>query len=191
MKKATRAWVRKAENDYQLATQIAAGPEPFHDQLCFHCQQSAEKYLKGSLPSTSRCRRAAASAAASVPVNSIRPWLQRAPYARHRLTEPLPPVGFRRALPASDPGLHRHRGCPNRSSRGDEHPSVGRRRRAKDEQSGSARDCGIRQSRPRSYSVHSKARGWFRPLAGSGSSPSCSDERQTPLPPAGGASGEW
>lgn len=46
MKRATREWVRKAEADYRLAEAIARGSEPFHDQLCFHCQQSAEKYLK-------------------------------------------------------------------------------------------------------------------------------------------------
>ena len=42
MKRATREWVRKAEA-------IAQGSEPFHDQLCFHCQQAAEKYLKALL----------------------------------------------------------------------------------------------------------------------------------------------
>jgi HEPN domain-containing protein len=41
--------VRKAEADYRLAVSIARGSEPFHDQLCFHCQQSAEKYLKAIL----------------------------------------------------------------------------------------------------------------------------------------------
>jgi HEPN domain-containing protein len=45
MKRATREWIRKAEADYRLAEVIAHGSEPFHDQLCFHCQQSAEKYL--------------------------------------------------------------------------------------------------------------------------------------------------
>jgi HEPN domain-containing protein len=38
--------VRKAEADYRLA---AKGDESFHDQLCFHCQQAAEKYLKALL----------------------------------------------------------------------------------------------------------------------------------------------
>jgi HEPN domain-containing protein len=38
--------VRKAESDFQLATAIARGSKPFHDEQCFHCQQSAEKYLK-------------------------------------------------------------------------------------------------------------------------------------------------
>src|SRR5262249_19725155 len=28
---------------------IARGDEPFHDEQCFHCQQSAEKYLKALL----------------------------------------------------------------------------------------------------------------------------------------------
>jgi HEPN domain-containing protein len=38
--------VRKAESDFRLASVIAQGTEPFHDEQCFHCQQSAEKYLK-------------------------------------------------------------------------------------------------------------------------------------------------
>jgi HEPN domain-containing protein len=41
--------VRKAESDYQLAVRIAQGSETFHDEQCFHCQQSAEKYLKALL----------------------------------------------------------------------------------------------------------------------------------------------
>jgi HEPN domain-containing protein len=41
--------VRKAESDYRLAVRIAASNDPFHDELCFHCQQSAEKYLKSLL----------------------------------------------------------------------------------------------------------------------------------------------
>ena len=49
MKKQTGEWVRKAEDDYQLAALIARGSRPFHDQLCFHCQQAAEKYLKALL----------------------------------------------------------------------------------------------------------------------------------------------
>lgn len=46
MKAATREWLGKAEDDYRPALQVARGSEPFHDQLCFHCQQSAEKHLK-------------------------------------------------------------------------------------------------------------------------------------------------
>src|SRR5262245_41565900 len=49
MKKTTRAWVRKAEDDYRVVVLLAHGSEPFHDQVCFHCQQSAEKYLKAIL----------------------------------------------------------------------------------------------------------------------------------------------
>jgi HEPN domain-containing protein len=49
MKRTTRAWVRKAESDFRLATVIARAPEPFPDEQCFHCQQSAEKYLKDLL----------------------------------------------------------------------------------------------------------------------------------------------
>jgi HEPN domain-containing protein len=47
MKRLTREWVRKAEADYRLAVMAHRGAEPFHDAVCFHCQQSAEKYLKG------------------------------------------------------------------------------------------------------------------------------------------------
>jgi HEPN domain-containing protein len=49
MKRTTREWLRKAESDFRLATAIARGTEPFHDEQCFHCQQSAEKYLKALL----------------------------------------------------------------------------------------------------------------------------------------------
>src|SRR5438552_2364110 len=49
MKRSTREWLRKAEADYRVAVRIARGNRPFHDQLCFHCQQAAEKYLKGLL----------------------------------------------------------------------------------------------------------------------------------------------
>src|SRR5688572_21561541 len=49
MTKLTRKWVRKAEGDYRVAAAIARATEPFHDQLCFHCQQPAEKYLKALL----------------------------------------------------------------------------------------------------------------------------------------------
>jgi HEPN domain-containing protein len=45
----TREWIRKAEADFRAAEVLAAAPEPFHDPVCFHCQQSAEKYLKALL----------------------------------------------------------------------------------------------------------------------------------------------
>lgn len=49
MKRMTREWVRKAEDDFRAAGILARGSEPFPDQVCFHCQQSAEKYLKAVL----------------------------------------------------------------------------------------------------------------------------------------------
>ena len=64
MKKDTRAWVRKAEKDYQAAAQLAEGRGSFPDQLCFLCQQASEKYLKALLherghvvPRTHDCER--------------------------------------------------------------------------------------------------------------------------------------
>ena len=39
MKKLTREWVRKAEADYRLAVTVHRSAEPFHDAVCFHCQQ--------------------------------------------------------------------------------------------------------------------------------------------------------
>jgi HEPN domain-containing protein len=49
MKDATREWVRKAEADYQVVEELTRSGKPFHDQIAFHCQQSAEKYLKALL----------------------------------------------------------------------------------------------------------------------------------------------
>jgi len=49
MKKSTREWVRKAEDDFQAAGILSGQRGPFQDQVCFHCQQSAEKYLKALL----------------------------------------------------------------------------------------------------------------------------------------------
>ena len=47
MKKTTREWVKKAEQDYVLARHASRSKVPVHDGVCFHCQQCAEKYLKG------------------------------------------------------------------------------------------------------------------------------------------------
>ena len=47
MKKTTREWVKKAEQDYVLAKQGSRSKVRVHDGVCFHCQQCAEKYLKG------------------------------------------------------------------------------------------------------------------------------------------------
>ncbi len=50
MKAATRDWIAKAEGDFQAATALARlRKAPLHDQVCFHCQQCAEKYLKARL----------------------------------------------------------------------------------------------------------------------------------------------
>jgi HEPN domain-containing protein len=46
MKKPTAEWVRKAEADFVAARQLVRAKPRVHDPLCFHCQQTAEKYLK-------------------------------------------------------------------------------------------------------------------------------------------------
>jgi HEPN domain-containing protein len=50
MKAATRDWIEKAEADYLAAVDLARRRKLLlHDMVCFHCQQSAEKYLKARL----------------------------------------------------------------------------------------------------------------------------------------------
>jgi HEPN domain-containing protein len=49
MKKLTAEWVRKAEADFAATQQLADAVPPVNDPLCFHCQQTAEKYLKALL----------------------------------------------------------------------------------------------------------------------------------------------
>lgn len=49
MQKLTSEWVKKAEGDYRAAALLAQGSVSLHDQVCFHCQQCAEKYLKALL----------------------------------------------------------------------------------------------------------------------------------------------
>jgi HEPN domain-containing protein len=50
MKPSTLEWIEKAESDYQLAVSLSRRRKnTFHDQACFHAQQSAEKYLKARL----------------------------------------------------------------------------------------------------------------------------------------------
>ena len=49
MKKATREWMRKAESDYRVANKIASMKPMPTDEICFHCQQAAEKFLKALL----------------------------------------------------------------------------------------------------------------------------------------------
>lgn len=49
MKRQTAQWVRKAEEDWEGAHDLAARTPPLADLACFHCQQAAEKYLKALL----------------------------------------------------------------------------------------------------------------------------------------------
>lgn len=49
MKQITREWIRKAEGDRRVARREHAARPAVHDAVCFHCQQFAEKYLKGLL----------------------------------------------------------------------------------------------------------------------------------------------
>src|SRR5438128_208099 len=49
MKRATREWIEKAEEDLRVADMLVGSQPPLHDIVCFHCQQSAEKYLKALL----------------------------------------------------------------------------------------------------------------------------------------------
>ena len=49
MKRETAKWVRKAEEDWVAAQELAGRKPPLRDQACFLCQQAAEKYLKALL----------------------------------------------------------------------------------------------------------------------------------------------
>lgn len=50
MKQATHDWVKKAEEDYLAAIDLARRRKrQLHNSVCFHCQQSAEKYLKARI----------------------------------------------------------------------------------------------------------------------------------------------
>jgi HEPN domain-containing protein len=50
MKPVTREWVKKAENDFKVASQILRRRKDIvADAACFHCQQCIEKYLKARL----------------------------------------------------------------------------------------------------------------------------------------------
>ncbi len=39
-------WLAKAESDFQFAEIVLAEEKEYYDHICFHFQQSAEKYLK-------------------------------------------------------------------------------------------------------------------------------------------------
>ncbi len=44
------AWIEKAEEDYRIAlAALRQKKYPAYNATCFHCQQCAEKYLKGFL----------------------------------------------------------------------------------------------------------------------------------------------
>ena len=46
----TAEWVQKAEGDWNAARQLnRVRKDPNYDGVCFHCEQSAEKYLKARL----------------------------------------------------------------------------------------------------------------------------------------------
>jgi HEPN domain-containing protein len=54
MKAATRDWVQKAEHDFLAAVDLGRRrKKPLHDMVCFHCQQTAEKYFKARLEEAS------------------------------------------------------------------------------------------------------------------------------------------
>jgi HEPN domain-containing protein len=44
-----RGWLEKGEHDLRAAQSLIDDPAPLTDVICFHCQQAAEKYLKGFL----------------------------------------------------------------------------------------------------------------------------------------------
>ena len=44
-----RGWLVKADHDLGAARKLAADPRPFFDTAIYHCQQAAEKALKGFL----------------------------------------------------------------------------------------------------------------------------------------------
>ena len=42
-------WLRKARSDLESARKLARDPDPFLDTAAYHCQQAAEKAVKGFL----------------------------------------------------------------------------------------------------------------------------------------------
>jgi len=49
MKPQAKEWIEKAEEDLQAAKRLIRGRKPLYNLVCFHAQQSAEKYLKAFL----------------------------------------------------------------------------------------------------------------------------------------------
>ena len=44
-----KAWFIKAQHDLGTAHKLSKGPDPFLDTAIYHCQQAAEKSIKGFL----------------------------------------------------------------------------------------------------------------------------------------------
>ena len=54
MKPISQEWIDKAEGDWNAARQLfRVRKDPSYDSVCYHCQQSAEKYLKARLEEAS------------------------------------------------------------------------------------------------------------------------------------------
>ena len=49
MKKLTREWIHKAEDDLIVAEREYKHKRPIYDAVCFHSQQCVEKYMKAVL----------------------------------------------------------------------------------------------------------------------------------------------
>ena len=49
MKKLTREWIDKAEDDFVVAEREYSNEKPIYDAVCFHAQQCVEKYMKAIL----------------------------------------------------------------------------------------------------------------------------------------------
>jgi HEPN domain-containing protein len=54
MRRETRQWIRKAENDFTGASVLATGPKSLHDLVVLSCRQCAERYLKALLEESSQ-----------------------------------------------------------------------------------------------------------------------------------------
>ncbi len=44
-----RAWLTKAQHDLASAHKLSTDPDPYLDTAIYHCQQAAEKAIKGFL----------------------------------------------------------------------------------------------------------------------------------------------
>jgi HEPN domain-containing protein len=50
MNEQVRAWIDKAEGDFETAgRELGVSARPNYDAVCYHCQQCIEKLLKGAL----------------------------------------------------------------------------------------------------------------------------------------------